>query len=339
MIFDINTEIEDYNKSPIEYFKKLADEISSGNTSRLKFLNDNKIHFDTNKECLDSLLSLTQELIEQKAPKARMTCISLFGLTNSEDRLDWLKTKPNSTYSRFAFAKGISIQNLFKSVEDKYYLIKTFSTHYDMGVKSYRSLIELLDDSYLCDAIYKKLCKHPKSEKLFFSQIDRYKRLKDEFDKLSTEEERTQFITNLAPEEETIEEYNEINSIKKSLLTQIKTPENRKTIISSMSSLTKPPYDEYLQIIKKIILDYFSANGELSKEKMEKIDITLNTLHVTQNDLSTHILSVGEGNGKAGNVSGEFSYVSRQISLDSSLDVSSSLYTLLHEVRSCIILF
>ena len=316
---------------------KLIGEIQGGNFARLECLVDDNISLFASNDTLNRLLELIKQLDKQKIKDYRKVCISLLGLIDSNVRLEWLRTKPDVSYVFLICAKDISIRNMYKVVNDEMYFSKAFTDCNKLSDKNIEIILKLVKDPYLKEKLFTRFTTKDISKEQYTSYIDRYNKIRKQLSKLKTEEEKVDFICSLQPEVETIEEYNDINSIKKSLLNEIKNLLNRDRVISSISSLTKSPLDKYKDLVRKIIIEYLSSGGPLSKEMLEKIDITFNAYHIKLDDLKDDVVLYGEEAGTQGSVKGDHSRSKKLIRIDQNSSISSQLFTMLHEFRTCII--
>ncbi|MBR6253345.1 MAG: hypothetical protein IKR04_05890 [Clostridia bacterium] len=333
MVLDVNKELEDYKKSPNEYLKNLIIEIINGDTTRLFYLKTGKVKFNADKECIDQLINCIEQSNDSDVRKSRLAIMGFFGLINSKDRIEWLKENSKSDKAVFVFARKIPFADLCSAINDESLKAVAISELSSLTLKNFDYLIATTKDPYFKEKIYYRCAANKRSpKKVYLYQIKRYERIKEEIAKLSSEEEKVNYIVNLKPEEETIEEYNDINLIKKSLLEQIKEPQNRDAVISSMSSLTKPPFDLYKKYIREMIIEYLSTNEDLTREMLEKIDITFNSFHLFSEDLSNVVAILGESAGEKGLANGDCNHIDKIIRLDKKLDISSVLNTLLHEL-------
>ena len=336
MDFNIEEEREKIKSEPMKYVEDLIAEVKQGSFERMQFVISSQLnipHSVESVECIEKILE-NSELSEE-------TKLLLFNLISKEEILKYLKTKPTEELA-VVIGKKLSkkdINELVLEIDDDIYISRFLISFNEIDVTIIDDVLKHIKDIYLRGKVFEKNEGISPGKEECLQQIEQYEKIKSEFLKLETEDEKVRFLINLKSDTENYESINEFNKIKKSLLQYIKEQNNRKAVIESMESIIEENLIEYVDVAQKMILEYFSSQTELTQEMQEKIEMLFRSCSVKTADLSEEIITRGNNAGEKGGVHGLYRLANNIIEINSSLRERDILTTLLHECGHALVAF
>ena len=262
MDFNIEEEREKIKSEPMKYVEDLIAEVKQGSFERMQFVVSSQLnipHSVESVECIEKILE-NSELSEE-------TKLLLFNLISKEEILKYLKTKPTEELA-VVIGKKLSkkdINELVLEIDDDIYISRFLISFNEIDVTIIDDVLKHIKDIYLRGKVFEKNEGISPGKEECLQQIEQYEKIKSEFLKLETEDEKVRFLINLKSDTENYESINEFNKIKKSLLQYIKEQNNRKAVIESMESIIEENLIEYVDVAQKMILEYFSSQTELTQ--------------------------------------------------------------------------
>ncbi len=228
--------------------------------------------------------------------------------------LAFLKTKPSPERAQYVLKKCTtnSLKSIITEINDDFYLTEMLASFDRFSLVDLNTILENTNDLYLRNLLYSRFqC----GIKYSVDEVEQYKKIKDTFQGLKTEEEKTDFLVNLGLSEKTDNRVLKTNNIKISLLQSISEPQNREKVIESMTPQIDSKYKDYVNLAEKMILDFFSKNGNLTQDMKERIMIVFKTYKVEEADLSEEEVSKGSSAGTLG-INGDSNHIYRRIRIN-----------------------
>lgn len=197
-------------------------------------------------------------------------------LISSASMKKYLETKPSEVYNMV----GWYDLEFFKNLDvDEFYKTKLLLSS-NAFFTNMADFFWQIEDEFLRTQIL--LTKHSegiKSREEAEVSIARYEKIKQEFMNLPTSGEKTKYLLALhdgQTKEELDETYKDFNDIKKSLLKFIDNHEDRLMVIGSMKQHVQPEMEEYVELAKTMIEEFFEAHGGLNEDAYERMETVFN---------------------------------------------------------------
>lgn len=147
--------------------------------------------------------------------------------------------------------------------------------------------------------------------KQFQDNVLEYQKIRNELEQITDEKGRVNFIANLKH-----------NDLKLQFLKQVKSGEDRNTIIQSLSKEVDPRIEPQVQLVQKMIKEFFEdkMRNQLTQEQKEKLEIAFAKTSVLFEELPMSI------NGRSYNVDDQISISTRHL-----YNKNKTILFLLHE--------
>lgn len=271
--------IEDYIVSKFsEINKSLTLEEKIKNIKKINFFDDNTywkfqdfLSKDEKQELLDNIDDI--EPIPFKLKRLlKETCYDseLLDYINSEGK--------NKLLAMDAYVQGSEdFWNLFYNLNSEYNKALACIKFNVLPPKNH--LVKIKDDYIRSRVILYGLSYEELGVSISYKvvcDLDRYKKLKEKFDLLDNEKEKTDFICSI-----------DDNDIKLSFLKEIKEKENRVAIINSFENEIEPELSSEVKLVQDMIREFWedSLGEQFTEDKREKMEIVFNRSNVNFSDI------------------------------------------------------
>lgn len=171
-------------------------------------------------------------------------------------------------YQNYSIIKAHEILNKLTSDEDRTSMILL------MNFNDYlkRELLHTVKNSYYRNLIVKQTSEYNFKITELLDDIDEFKNIKQNFEKIEDEEERSKFICDV-----------ENHSIRLELLNSIKLRKNRDIVINGFENEIDPRIKLQVELVQQMIREFFEdeLDNGLDDEKKEKMNIIFNKADVS----------------------------------------------------------
>ena len=171
-------------------------------------------------------------------------------------------------YQSYSIIKAHEILNKLTSDEDRTSMILLMNFNDDLK----RELLHTVKNSYYRNLIVKQTSEYNFKITELLDDIDEFKNIKQNFEKIEDEEERSKFICDV-----------ENHSIKLELLNSIKLRKNRDIVINGFENEIDPRIKLQVELVQQMIREFFEdeLDNGLDDEKKEKMNIIFNKADVS----------------------------------------------------------
>lgn len=232
-----------------------------------------------------TLKQLLLELVSNNCYDKLLRCFSTKSISQYINN-----TNKKDGYDKAIFSRiiGFLTKDEFESLEIDNYkraelLIRCENVEYSEMIKAFKCI----DDDFLQVLISRsctpnELSRMGKDEAVL--ALQEYKRIKEEYEELVTDEEKSNFLINIYKDYDS-EEQKEIislmsphlNLLKKSLMKNISNHDCRMAVINSMQNTVGSDMQESVTIAQKALREFFESRGALSPEKEEIMEMVFNS--------------------------------------------------------------
>ena len=166
-------------------------------------------------------------------------------------------------YQSYSIIKAHEILNKLTSDEDRTSMILLMNFNDDLK----RELLHTVKNSYYRNLIVKQTSEYNFKITELLDDIDEFKNIKQNFEKIEDEEERSKFICDV-----------ENHSIRLELLNSIKLRKNRDIVINGFENEIDPRIKLQVELVQQMIREFFEdeLDNGLDDEKKEKMNIIFN---------------------------------------------------------------
>ena len=171
-------------------------------------------------------------------------------------------------YQSYSIIKAYEILNKLTSDEDRTSMILLMNFNDDLK----RELLHTVKNSYYRNLIVKQTSEYNFKITELLDDIDEFKNIKQNFEKIEDEEERSKFICDV-----------ENHSIRLELLNSIKLRKNRDIVINGFENEIDPRIKLQVELVQQMIREFFEdeLDNGLDDEKKEKMNIIFNKADVS----------------------------------------------------------
>ena len=171
-------------------------------------------------------------------------------------------------YKSYSIIKAHEILNKLTSDEDRTSMILLMNFNDDLK----RELLHTVKNSYYRNLIVKQTSEYNFKITELLDDIDEFKNIKQNFEKIEDEEERSKFICDV-----------ENHSIRLELLNSIKLRKNRDIVINGFENEIDPRIKLQVELVQQMIREFFEdeLDNGLDDEKKEKMNIIFNKADVS----------------------------------------------------------
>lgn len=171
-------------------------------------------------------------------------------------------------YQSYSIIKAHEILNKLTSDEDRTSMILLMNFNDDLK----RELLHTVKNSYYRNLIVKQTSEYNFKITELLDDIDEFKNIKQNFEKIEDEEERLKFICDV-----------ENHSIRLELLNSIKLRKNRDIVINGFENEIDPRIKLQVELVQQMIREFFEdeLDNGLDDEKKEKMNIIFNKADVS----------------------------------------------------------
>lgn len=171
-------------------------------------------------------------------------------------------------YQSYSIIKAHEILNKLTSDEDRTSMILLMNFNDDLK----RELLHTVKNSYYRNLIVKQTSEYNFKITELLDEIDEFKNIKQNFEKIEDEEERSKFICDV-----------ENHSIRLELLNSIKLRKNRDIVVNGFENEIDPRIKLQVELVQQMIREFFEdeLDNGLDDEKKEKMNIIFNKADVS----------------------------------------------------------
>ena len=171
-------------------------------------------------------------------------------------------------YQSYSIIKAHEILNKLTSDEDRTSMILLMNFNDDLK----RELLHTVKNSYYRNLIVKQTSEYNFKITELLDEMDEFKNIKQNFEKIEDEEERSKFICDV-----------ENHSIRLELLNSIKLRKNRDIVINGFENEIDPRIKLQVELVQQMIREFFEdeLDNGLDDEKKEKMNIIFNKADVS----------------------------------------------------------
>lgn len=171
-------------------------------------------------------------------------------------------------YQSYSIIKAHEILNKLTSDEDRTSMILLMNFNDDLK----RELLHTVKNSYYRNLIVKQTSEYNFKITELLDDIDEFKNIKQNFERIEDEEERSKFICDV-----------ENHSIRLELLNSIKLRKNRDIVINGFENEIDPRIKLQVELVQQMIREFFEdeLDNGLDDEKKEKMNIIFNKADVS----------------------------------------------------------
>lgn len=171
-------------------------------------------------------------------------------------------------YQSYSIIKAHEILNKLTSDEDRTGMILLMNFNDDLK----RELLHTVKNSYYRNLIVKQTSEYNFKITELLDDIDEFKNIKQNFEKIEDEEERSKFICDV-----------ENHSIRLELLNSIKLRKNRDIVVNGFENEIDPRIKLQVELVQQMIREFFEdeLDNGLDDEKKEKMNIIFNKADVS----------------------------------------------------------
>ena len=171
-------------------------------------------------------------------------------------------------YQSYSIIKAYEILNKLTSDEDRTSMILLMNFNDDLK----RELLHTVKNSYYRNLIVKQTSEYNFKITELLDDIDEFKNIKQNFEKIEDEEERSKFICDV-----------ENHSIRLELLNSIKLRKNRDIVVNGFENEIDPRIKLQVELVQQMIREFFEdeLDNGLDDEKKEKMNIIFNKADVS----------------------------------------------------------
>lgn len=171
-------------------------------------------------------------------------------------------------YQSYSIIKAYEILNKLTSDEDRTSMILLMNFNDDLK----RELLHTVKNSYYRNLIVKQTSEYNFKITELLDEMDEFKNIKQNFEKIEDEEERSKFICDV-----------ENHSIRLELLNSIKLRKNRDIVINGFENEIDPRIKLQVELVQQMIREFFEdeLDNGLDDEKKEKMNIIFNKADVS----------------------------------------------------------
>ena len=171
-------------------------------------------------------------------------------------------------YQSYSIIKAYEILNKLTSDEDRTSMILLMNFNDDLK----RELLHTVKNSYYRNLIVKQTSEYNFKITELLDEIDEFKNIKQNFEKIEDEEERSKFICDV-----------ENHSIRLELLNSIKLRKNRDIVVNGFENEIDPRIKLQVELVQQMIREFFEdeLDNGLDDEKKEKMNIIFNKADVS----------------------------------------------------------
>lgn len=220
-------------------------------------------------------------LIKHKDEVDDKLITAILSSTNHERVMNYLEGKPEDVSFCMNTLGPREADTLLKSIDDEEYKAKLLLSIKEGDAKIIGSLFPNIEDNFVRGMI---TTKHTDSEfleggKSASQRIKDFLEVKKKFLDLP-EDERVSYLSSLPFddfENPNSNIHRDVNEMKKSLLSYVENPNDRKSIIESMACYIDPDIEEYVALTQQMIREYVDDNLKLDEAQMERLEMTFRT--------------------------------------------------------------
>lgn len=171
-------------------------------------------------------------------------------------------------YQSYSIIKAHEILNKLTSDEDRTSMILLMNFNDDLK----RELLHTVKNSYYRNLIVKQISEYNFKITELLDDIDEFKNIKQNFEKIEDEEERSKFICDV-----------ENHSIRLELLNSIKLRKNRDIVVNGFENEIDPRIKLQVELVQQMIREFFEdeLDNGLDDENKEKMNIIFNKADVS----------------------------------------------------------
>ncbi len=171
-------------------------------------------------------------------------------------------------YQSYSIIKAHEILNKLTSDEDRTSMILLMNFNDDLK----RELLHTVKNSYYRNLIVKQTSEYNFKITELLDEIDEFKNIKQNFEKIEDEEERSKFICDV-----------ENHSIRLELLNSIKLRKNRDIVVNGFKNEIDPRIKLQVELVQQMVREFFEdeLDNGLDDEKKEKMNIIFNKADVS----------------------------------------------------------
>ena len=171
-------------------------------------------------------------------------------------------------YQSYSIIKAHEILNKLTSDEDRTSMILLMNFNDDLK----RELLHTVKNSYYRNLIVKQTSEYNFKITELLDDIDEFKNIKQNFEKIEDEEERSKFICDV-----------ENHSIRLELLNSIKLRKNRDIVVNGFKNEIDPRIKLQVELVQQMVREFFEdeLDNGLDDEKKEKMNIIFNKADVS----------------------------------------------------------
>ena len=171
-------------------------------------------------------------------------------------------------YQSYSIIKAHEILNKLTSDEDRTSMILLMNFNDDLK----RKLLHTVKNSYYRNLIVKQTSEYNFKITELLDEIDEFKNIKQKFEKIEDEEERSKFICDV-----------ENHSIRLELLNSIKLRKNRDIVVNGFKNEIDPRIKLQVELVQQMVREFFEdeLDNGLDDEKKEKMNIIFNKADVS----------------------------------------------------------
>lgn len=171
-------------------------------------------------------------------------------------------------YQSYSIIKAYEILNKLTSDEDRTSMILLMNFNDDLK----RELLHTVKNSYYRNLIVKQTSEYNFKITELLDDIDEFKNIKQNFEKIEDEEERSKFICDV-----------ENHSIRLELLNSIKLRKNRDIVVNGFENEIDSKIKLQVELVQQMIREFFEdeLDNGLDDEKKEKMNIIFNKADVS----------------------------------------------------------
>lgn len=222
-----------------------------------------------------------ESLIKRKDEVDDKLITAIFSSTNHERVINYLERKPEDVSFCMNTLEPREAYTLLKSIDDEEYKAKLLLSIKEGDAKIIGSLFPNIEDDFVRGMI---TAKHTDPEflevgKSASQRIKDFLEVKKKFLDLP-EDERASYLSSLPFddfENPNSNIHRDVNEMKKSLLSYVENPNDRRSIIESMACYVDPDIEEYVALTQQMIREYVDDNLKLDEAQMERLEMTFRT--------------------------------------------------------------
>ena len=171
-------------------------------------------------------------------------------------------------YQSYSIIKAHKILNKLTSDEDRTSMILLMNFNDDLK----RELLHTVKNSYYRNLIVKQTSEYNFKITELLDEMDEFKNIKQNFEKIEDEEERSKFICDV-----------ENHSIRLELLNSIKLRKNRDIVVNGFKNEIDPRIKLQVELVQQMVREFFEdeLDNGLDDEKKEKMNIIFNKADVS----------------------------------------------------------